>query len=296
MVTILLSTYNGEKYLEEQLVSLLKQINVDIRIFVRDDGSTDKTCDILNQWQCKGVLTWYSGENLGPARSYFDLMKNAPKSAYYAFCDQDDVWLPDKLNTAVKKLKTSRNPSMYFSQTQMVDEELLPIDTPIIHPKCTFEESLVTSIVTGCTIVINDTLKEYICKYKPKTVLMHDSWIYKLCTSLNGNVYFDPQSYILYRQHCNNVIGLKKDWKKDWKRRWYMSIIHKMRNRSNEAKELLNGYKQDIPIKQYKLLMLISDYTTNINSKMKLLFDSKFVGNSIKQTVFLKLAIILNRF
>ena len=92
-VTILLSSYNGETYLDEQLESIEAQKDVQTRILVRDDGSTDHTCDILDQWQQKTNLKWYCGENIGPARSFMDLLRQAGDSYYYAFSDQDDYWL-----------------------------------------------------------------------------------------------------------------------------------------------------------------------------------------------------------
>ena len=94
-VLILLSTYNGERYIKEQIESLLKQENVKVSILVRDDGSTDGTINILNEYQKQGKLKWYTGENLKPAKSFMNLVENAPEYEYYAFCDQDDVWLKD---------------------------------------------------------------------------------------------------------------------------------------------------------------------------------------------------------
>ena len=93
-ILILMSTYNGEKYLSEQLNSLLLQENVNIKILIRDDGSTDNTHKILNFYSSNYPnISWYTGENKGPALSFMDLLFNAPESDYYAFCDQDDVWL-----------------------------------------------------------------------------------------------------------------------------------------------------------------------------------------------------------
>ena len=105
-VTILMSTYNGEDFLEEQLQSLLSQQDVETHILVRDDGSTDRTRDILDHWQDAGKLTWYGGDNLGWAMSFMHLLIHAqPDADYYAFCDQDDIWLPDKLSRAVSMIE-----------------------------------------------------------------------------------------------------------------------------------------------------------------------------------------------
>ena len=101
-----MSSYNGEMYLDEQLESIVAQKGVMTDILVRDDGSSDHTCDILDQWQQKTSLRWYSGENIGPARSFMDLLRQSGDSCYYAFSDQDDYWLSDKLKVAVDKLES----------------------------------------------------------------------------------------------------------------------------------------------------------------------------------------------
>ena len=105
-IQVLLSTYNGARYLREQLDSLLSQENVDIKILVRDDGSTDDTIKILNEYQNRGLLAWYTGPNMRPAKSFLNLLIQSPESEVYAFCDQDDVWKPEKMYMAVCQLKT----------------------------------------------------------------------------------------------------------------------------------------------------------------------------------------------
>lgn len=104
-VTVLLSTYNGEKFLEEQLQSLIQQKNVEVRILVRDDGSTDGTVSILDRWKNDRLLNWYTGDNVGAGKSFVDLLFKVPQSDYYAFCDQDDVWLPNKLELSLLKME-----------------------------------------------------------------------------------------------------------------------------------------------------------------------------------------------
>src|ERR1035437_8737190 len=141
MVTILLSTYNGEKYLNQLFESLFKQIDVEMSVLVRDDSSSDSTKEILRKYEEEGKLSWYTGENLRSAGSFMDLLFHAPDSEYYAFCDQDDVWEADKLYSAIKMLKqTQDKPSLYFSQTKLVDKDLNSIKTIKINTKCSFVE------------------------------------------------------------------------------------------------------------------------------------------------------------
>ena len=117
-VCVLISTYNGERFLEEQIASIIAQKGVEVDILVRDDGSSDMTCSLLERWQKEGKLKWYKGENLGFARSFMNLLKTASGYDYYAFCDQDDIWLEDKLQRAVAALeKIEDKVKLYCSNT-----------------------------------------------------------------------------------------------------------------------------------------------------------------------------------
>lgn len=297
MVTILLSTFNGQRFLDEQINSLVSQKYKNIRIFARDDGSSDDTQNILDKWQSICKLQWYQGENLRPCSSFFDLIKKAPKSEYYAFCDQDDVWLPEKIESAVNSLSPySDIPCLYFGQTQMVDASLSPIETKKIHPQCNLVEALIRSIVTGCTLVINWKLMEIIRLYIPSSAMMHDSWIYKVCLSIGGKVIFDAEPYILYRQHGDNVIGLTKNRKRDIKRMFNNSVIHSLRIRSNEVAEIYEHYAEYIPDSNVQLLFDIAHYSSNFKSKLRLLFNKSFKDSSIFKTIKLKLLLFFNKY
>ena len=182
-----MSSYNGERYIEEQIESLLSQKNCSIQIFVRDDGSKDLTTKILDEYKKNGTLEWFSGTNLRPARSFWNLIMSAPDSDFYALCDQDDYWQPDKLSAAVDMLKDyDKIPTLYFSQTTLVDSNLSPIKTPVIHPKCTIGEALIAHYATGCTFVFNKKLMEKLRSYTPEYLSMHDNWIYRVCLTVGG--------------------------------------------------------------------------------------------------------------
>ena len=216
MIHILLSTYNGEKYLEEQLESLINQKGVEFKILVRDDGSTDGTIDILNKWQNNGLLTWYSGENIGVVNSFMDLLKKAPKSDYYAFCDQDDVWLPNKLEESLERIQKFSNeePSLVCSDLIVVNKDLNVIHKSMweymkLRPKLLvkFYYAISCNLFTGCTMVFNNAAKEL---FFPATnnILMHDSWLGLKIIANNGNIGYIHKPLVLYRQHGNNVCGV----------------------------------------------------------------------------------------
>ena len=134
-VQVLLSAYNGEKYLEEQIRSILAQEHKQLTLLIRDDGSTDHTIDIIKRYADNYEnVAYYTGKNLGVQQSFFNLMKHADKTAdFYAFADQDDVWMPDKITRAIALLEKESTdlPLLYASETKLVDEHLAELPVKI---------------------------------------------------------------------------------------------------------------------------------------------------------------------
>ncbi len=293
-----MSTYNGEKYLKEQLDSIIAQEKVETEILVRDDGSTDWTQHILNEYQQKGLLTWYRGRNLGPAKSFMDLLNHAPHADYYAFSDQDDVWMKEKLFVATSFLSSNEYKySMYISETQMVDELLNPIKKKK-HPfTFTFGESLITNPAIGCTMVINKQLKDKVLTYNPHYLHMHDLWIYKICLFLNGFLYYDPNPYINYRQHRKNLVGGKRSFKDKFKRRVKNLLnIEKIKPRYETAKELYKGFNMEMDIEKVNLLKLIVGYKKNFRNKIKIITDKNLKIKSPSTKFTFVIAILIHKF
>lgn len=294
MTFILLSTYNGEKYLDEQLHSLVKQEGVEFNILVRDDGSTDSTHDILNRWQDYGLLTWYTGSNIGYARSFLDLLVNAPQSEYYAFCDQDDIWLPNKLEQAIIKLdKLQSNVKLYCSNLEIfrngVIEKKMHPENPII----TLPSALVSYISTGCTQVFNHNLRLIVESFEVKELKVHDLWLFHTAM-LFGEVSYDENSYILYRQHSNNMIGSKKGFIEKWRRRLNsIKMINTQHDRENQAKELLRCYNNILTIDQKETLSIIANFRKNIISRLKLVLSKRYIAQTPSATFWVKLRILI---
>ncbi len=211
-VGVLLSTYNGEAYLEAQLDSLAAQDGVTVEIFARDDGSSDRTREILTR-HARAPLRLAvpdCGTSLGPTRSFLQLLATAPDSFdYYAFCDQDDVWLPDKLARAVEILAgaSAAEPRLYCSRVQCVDESLRPLGPSPVNRDSRFEHLLFENIAYGNTVVMNAEARSLVCSAPPGTgAIMHDWWC-ALVVSALGTVIHDDEARILYRQHSGNAIG-----------------------------------------------------------------------------------------
>lgn len=297
-VTVLMSTYNGEKYLEKQLESLFNQLEVDIYVYVRDDGSSDNTVHILNKWQESHQLQWYHSENLGPALSFMDLVKTAPKSDYYAFCDQDDVWDNNKLLIATEKLKTlpKIKPGLYFSSYRLVDENLKLIKNNEDYKNLSFGNALIQNISLGCTMVFNYSAKEIAAKNIDTDGSLHDAWLYKLWYS-TGNVIYDREPRISYRQHESNVVGGQRNFIGKWTRR------------KKRFMKIWNGRKSNHLIKYYELtknlvvdqdkektIKLITNYKKSMKNTLSLFFDKNIVMQDPVDTFLMKILILVRRF
>lgn len=290
-VQILMSTFNGEKYLQEQLNSLFNQEDIKLDILVRDDNSTDKTKEILD----RNHIKWYTGKNLKPAKSFFDLIKKSGDFEYYAFCDQDDVWDTKKLYIAIEKLEKCNNnkPSMYFSNKKIVDQNLNYLYTTNETKKISLGSSLITNIATGCTIVINKKMMEALKKYSPSFIEMHDAWVYKLCLALDGNVVFDKNPYINYRQHQNNVIGNSESILSKIKRR-LKGIIKCNHIKEKMALEILEGYKDVISQKNLEILNDFVGYK-KLKNKFKLIFKEEYKTGDFSKDLIFKIAVLINK-
>ncbi|MFA6308370.1 MAG: glycosyltransferase [Clostridia bacterium] len=271
-VQILLSTYNGEKYLVELLESLLNQKGVDIKISVRDDGSTDTTPEILKRYSKAGKLEYFVGENVGYQESFLKIAEYCKdKSDYYAFCDQDDVWEPEKMINAVEKLEEI-NPGeykLYFSNLKVTDENLNQIGLKdYSRQNVSLGCTLVRSNVSGTTMVFNNSLLRLAVKSSNSKVRIgHDAWIYMLCLSVGGTIVFDPNSYIKYRQHGNNVTGVKQGIRKRLSRE--LKIFTSKKNFVSKTAETI--YKE-----HYNLIL---------KENLTLLYEASTYKNSFKKTV-----------
>ena len=297
-VQVLLSTYNGEKYIKEQIESILNQKEVEIALLIRDDGSTDKTIQILEELAMNNEnITVYKDENLGPARSFMDLIEKSDEYDYYAFSDQDDVWKPKKLISAINKLKEYNNtPALYMSALEIVDTNLKYIETKKVAGNFTLEGEIIKNFATGCTQVFNKNLCNIIKQYKPKYIIMHDSWITRVCYAIGGNVIIDENSYIKYRQHEKNVLGYKDDGFQKLKRQYKIAFKDKISMRVNIAKELKNGYEKLLTEEAKQVVENLIKYQEDKNAKKWLLHNEKFRTNNPKMNLKMKLAIILNKF
>jgi glycosyltransferase involved in cell wall biosynthesis len=214
-VRILISSYNGGRFLPQQLTSLLRQTYQPEIILIRDDGSTDDTLNILQEFTKRYAnIQLHIGQHIGLFPSFMKLLDIASDDVdYVAFCDQDDVWLETRLERALNILSeyASDKPLGYCCRLKVVDEALNPIGVSRLPRRSPdFANALVENIATGCTQVFNQTARQLIVKNQPdwSQIPTHDWWAYQVITAF-GEMIYDPEPQVLYRQHCGNAIGMK---------------------------------------------------------------------------------------
>ncbi len=218
LVAILMGTHNGARFLPEQLDSLAAQTHQNWVLIASDDGSTDDTVRILKLYQAKwpvGKLIVKEGPKQGFCANFQSMACDTSiKADYYAFCDQDDVWLSTKLEIAVNNIAAHQVhrdvtlPYLYCGRTTYVSENLEPIGiSPLFVFPAKFRNALVQSIAGGNTMVFNQEGKRALEKVGMVNVPSHDWWLYLLISGIGGEVYYDKVPQILYRQHDDSTVG-----------------------------------------------------------------------------------------
>lgn len=299
-VAVMMSTYNGAKYLCEQIDSILQQKYINVELYIRDDGSTDETLSILKKYEVYDNVHIYSCKNIGVVESFMDLLFTVPKNYnFYAFSDQDDVWLLNKIKVAIDRIGEEDIPKLYFSRKTFVDENLNEIFMNDIHVRDTgIGVALINSFASGCTMVFNQRLHEYLCQYHPKlkSMRLHDAWVCIVAAAL-GKVVYDRDSYILYRQHGDNITGRGSLLANSWWRRWW----HRIRTlkdrrgdvyRSYCAQELLLGYGDKLGRDVYSLVYDLANVRKNYMSRARLIFSNQLKTQKKWEIIFLKIFIL----
>ncbi|WP_297931939.1 glycosyltransferase [uncultured Coprobacter sp.] len=295
-VAVLMSTYNGEKYLKAQIESILSQRgDFHLDLCVRDDGSTDRTRAILESYAAEGKLTWYYGENLGPAKSFFDLLYHSPNYEYYAFSDQDDVWFPDKIQHAISALKEyGDHPSLYFARGKTVDSDLNELSQKERTPVLNLQSIAVCSFAAGCTMLFNKTLAGILRSNSiPNQSIMHDYFVLLLCKAVGGDIFFDDRYVMYYRQHGNNVIGSVVGVKNKIIDRLKMIFVPCKVSIANQASEILRLYNEEVDFPSKKILRCVADYKHRISCRLKLVLSPKVKSYSCLASFVVKLSLLL---
>ena len=228
VVLVLMSTYNGERFLKEQIDSILSQEGVEIRLLVRDDGSKDHTCEILSDYASRHQnIAWKACKNVGFVKSFSALVRMALNKEtgiqgdretrrqgdkeidFYAFADQDDIWMPKKLITACRALsgKDASKPNLFTSNSMQIDAEGRELELFHKGPEPRFRKGnvLVFGTEQGCSMVFNRRAMELYAECEPQ-LTWHDRWLYHICYFL-GSVTYDHHPLFYYRRHEHNALA-----------------------------------------------------------------------------------------
>jgi glycosyltransferase involved in cell wall biosynthesis len=303
LVAILLCTYNGAPFLTEQLDSLEAQTHQNWVVVASDDGSTDQTQEILRQYQSKwssGKLTIRSGPQKGFCQNFLSLACDSNiRADYYAFCDQDDVWLPEKLTVALENIASNQQadiPYLYCGRTKYVTEILKPCGmSPLFVFPPSFRNALVQSIAGGNTMLFNKASKLLLEKVGVVDVPSHDWWMYQLVSGVEGIIFYDPTPYLLYRQHKNSLVGENKSFASKIKRLLLVLMGRfKEWNQKNfcaleSSREVLTPHNADV------LSIFRKLRTAGPKDRIRLLGICGLYRQTRSDTLNLYLAILLNK-
>jgi glycosyltransferase involved in cell wall biosynthesis len=278
-VEVLVSAYNGAKYISTQLESILSQDYENITVRVRDDGSSDGTREILEDYaRDHGVLVHF-GDNIGVGQSFLTLLGlSSPHADYLSFCDQDDVWLPHKISRAVAALELLRGqeaPVLYCARVKITDESLIELGlSPLPRRAPTFANALIENIAIGCTVVLNRRGRELLVQKFPSLPVSHDRWAYQVVSAF-GKVIYDPDPMLLYRQHGDNATGMGANSLQRLRRK----VMRQLRLTRNErvilkhAEELRRVFGSSMPTEEREVLDSLLDSQTHFLSRVSFCFN-----------------------
>ncbi len=299
-VAIIMSTYNGEKYIKEQLDSIINQEDIEWDLYIRDDGSSDYSIEILREYSQKDKRIHLNiGKNKGYKRSFIEeLLSVREKYDYYAFSDQDDYWEKDKIKKAIyyiERYSSENIPTIYYSNLKKYDDKLnYKSITKLEKRKRNLKSNFLRRSIAGCTMVFNHNMYNILKKgdiTDEAIIRGHDSLLISLCYAINGNVLFDSNSYIRYRVHNSNTSASSNTI--------FMRIKKELRfflkNSGEEAilaKSLINNWGSYIDEKNKNTLDIVKD-SKIIRNRLKIFFDREFVTGDIRLTIVGKLKVIL---
>lgn len=287
MVVILLSTYNGERFIGPQIESILNQSYTDIKLIVRDDGSKDKTLDNIKAYNDPRIEI-QRGTNIGAALSFMNLLYNAPNAEYYSLADQDDIWDPQKIEAAIEMLNEEDPsvPLLYFCNQQFLNGDgtygTLRLDEHFKIPGIV--EILLANNISGCTMVFNRALLEKIKEKRIKDDIVklryHDVWI-ALIAALYGKTLYDNRAFIKFRRHGGNETDGRtaEEIRANRSVRDYVKLINRKPIQATKkwALELDDKCGTDLPEEDRKCIKAIAIYDVSIISKIKLLFNQDII-------------------
>ena len=300
-VAVLLSTYNGEKYLPELLESIRNQEDVELSTIVRDDGSNDGTMEILERYrdECNITILNNDGTNLGPAMSFLEILRQTEDAENFAYCDQDDVWNVEKLNRACRALSEvgTNQGALYVSTYEVTDQKLCNGYIYNMHFESPYRlaDTLIYRSPSGCTMVFNKQLRDKIAKSNPEYVRMHDFWTLLIAEAFHYTIITDPEPRLKYRQHSDNSVGIVPSFWVKMSRLLYSAFFNK-NERWKQAYSLLTEYEEELPEDSLKILKKLVEYRKSFSAKRSLLKSKDYRTSSERVNLLFRIAVLFGVF
>lgn len=299
-VQVLMSTYNGEKYIKRQIDSILAQKDVEINLLIRDDGSKDSTVSIIQEYSNKypAKVQVKLGSNIGYKRSFLTLIQSSGEYDYYAFADQDDYWMPDKEISSILTMEEDSFEGAKLAQVNLLatDENLEPLNPPPAFQLLTIkthDQVYAGDFFQGCLMTWNKNAMKLLKSYVPKGAYSHDHWVGKVVYLL-GKVYFVNDKKICYTRHGDNT-SMTDDRMGGRLLRLKILFSGNEHVYDNMGNDLLKGYENILPKHDIKICNDFMNYKSNWLAKGRLLLNTKLSRPSLVGTLFFKLSLLLNR-
>ncbi len=303
-VAVIMSTYNGEKYLAEQIDSILAQKDVHVELFIRDDGSKDSTREIISDYVSRyDNIHAEFGSNLGWIKSFVSALGSAPDFDYYAMSDQDDVWLEEKLITAVKAIQQKENakgkdiPIICQTSAYIADQNLNVIGSMAYRDKRlkTIYSLAIRPTALGCCMVMNSKAREF-AKHKNHEELFcrgYDISIVLFTVACGGIFFTEDTPLMKYRQHGHNVIGTPTSILKRMKFEYDRRFVKERGEESRFAKVVLQYLNDEMTREAKKVFTLIAGSKEKWLYRLIMFFSPKFRTGDIRVTLIEKFRILM---
>lgn len=300
-LVVLMATYNGEKFLREQIDSILQQeTDIPFDLIVRDDGSTDATLQILESYKEKGCLDYYTEGNLGAAKGFIQLLRDHPDYDFYAYADQDDVWEPGKLQKGLDAVADMAGPALYCTNAALVDSDLQSLGRNTHREMPTYNLVSVLCLACcaqGCTSVFNSALAKVIQEHDmPEVFIMHDSLVTCLCALIGGKIIYDHEPSMKYRMHGSNVFGMvtaKQSLLRVIKSRFKEITTKPKVSMYTQGANILNTYADVISEENQAVLKTVIRSEKSLGARLRLVFSKDLKHDTLNKTVTKKLQILL---
>jgi len=300
VVCVILATYNGATYIDAQLASLQNQTHRPDLLVLRDDGSSDATVVLVREWTRMAhieLIEIPAIERLGPARSFLTALTATVPADIFLFCDQDDVWLPHKVESAVRILSQidTAQPHLVATRLQVVDQDLQFMRLSPIPNYLSFGSAVCENVLTGCTMAFNSAFRNLLIRELPGQVEMHDWWCYLLASGA-GSVTFDPAPSLMYRQHSTNAIGAgTRGWAKVHERMTAFAG-QKSEVRSRQLREFARLHMNDLRPDAKALLGQLLAAKISIAARLIAVFSAPIRRQNILSQLTTRISLLANRF